>query len=66
MTGAPAGIRRRGLTAAGVSPCGGRRLPVSETLTAGGETKVVTLSRWGSPVTVPVPGSAVTYQALTG
>ena len=43
-----------------------RVLPVSETLTAGGDTKVVTLSRWGSPVTVPVPGSAVAYPALKG
>jgi len=43
-----------------------RVLPVSETLTADGETKVVTLSRWGSPVTVPVPGSAVAYPALQG
>ena len=43
-----------------------RVLPVSETLTADGETKVVTLSRWGSPVTVPVPGSAVAYPALKG
>ena len=43
-----------------------RVLPVSETLTADGETKVVTLSNWGSPVTVPVPGSAVAYPALQG
>jgi len=41
-------------------------LPVSETLTGDGETKVVTLSRWGSPVTVPVPGSAMAYPALKG
>ena len=43
-----------------------RVLPVSETLTADGETKVVMLSNWGSPVTVPVPGSAVAYPALQG
>ena len=41
-------------------------LPVSETLTADGETKVVTLSNWGAPVTVSVPGSAVGYQELPG
>jgi hypothetical protein len=43
-----------------------RVLPVSETLTADGETKVVTLSNWGAPVAVSVPGSAVGYQELQG
>ena len=44
----------------------GQVLPVSETLTAGGETKEVMLSRWGEPVTVPVPAAAVPYSAVNG
>lgn len=41
-------------------------LPVSETLTDGGETKVVTLSDWGRKFTVRAPGSAIPYSAVTG
>lgn len=44
----------------------GQVLPISETLTAGGESKAVTLSRWGERITVPVPAPAVPYSAVTG
>ena len=39
-------------------------LPVTETLTARGETKVVTLSGWGRKFTVDPPGSAIPYSSL--
>ena len=41
-------------------------LPVTETLTADGETKVVTLSGWGKKFTVDPPGSAIPYSSLAG
>jgi hypothetical protein len=39
-------------------------LPMTETLTTGGETKVVTLSGWGRKFTVDPPGSAIPYSSL--
>ena len=39
-------------------------LPVSETLTGGGQTKEVTLSHWAERFGVPVPGSTVPYSLL--
>jgi hypothetical protein len=42
------------------------RQRLTETLTADGETKVVTLSGWGKKFTVDPPGSAISYSSLTG
>ena len=39
-------------------------LPVSETLTGGGQTKEVTLSHWAERFGVPVPGSTVPYSSV--
>ncbi|MGH3409710.1 MAG: hypothetical protein ACRDRJ_45540, partial [Streptosporangiaceae bacterium] len=39
-------------------------LPVSETLTGGGQTKELTLSHWAERFGVPVPGSTVPYSLL--
>ena len=39
-------------------------LPVTETLTTHGETKVVTLSGWGLKFTVDPPGAAIPYSSL--
>lgn len=39
-------------------------LPVTETLTTHGETKVVTLSGWGPKFTVDPPGAAIPYSSL--
>ena len=39
-------------------------LPISETLTGGGQAKEVTLSRWGDKFPVPAPAPAVPYSAV--
>jgi hypothetical protein len=39
-------------------------LPISETLTGGGQTKEVTLGHWAERFGVPVPGSTVPYSLL--
>lgn len=41
-------------------------LPISETTSAGADRQTVTLRRWGEPVRVPRPASAVPYAEVTG
>lgn len=41
-------------------------LPVSETLTTSGESKTVTFSDWGMPLTVSAPAESVPYAQVTG
>jgi hypothetical protein len=41
-------------------------LPISETTSAGADRQTVTLRRWGEPVRVPRPASAVPYAGVTG
>jgi hypothetical protein len=41
-------------------------LPVSEVIITKGETKTITFSNWGTPVTVTTPALAIPYAQMTG
>lgn len=43
----------------------GTTLPISETTAAGGNTQTVSLGRWGTSFTVPVPPSVIPYSRVT-